>query len=73
MTRQSSPPNQSKKRVLLDVTIAATTDLNTGIQRVVRNISRESESVSKELGIECIPVVCSGGHLSRVRFDGRPR
>ena len=43
----------TKYRLLLDVTISATTDLNTGIQRVVRNISQNAEAISNELGIEC--------------------
>ena len=69
----SKEDRQTRRRLLLDVTIAATTNLNTGIQRVVRNIARESESVSRELGIDCVPVVCSAGSLSPVGFDGRPR
>ena len=61
----------TKYRLLLDVTISATTDLNTGIQRVVRNISQNAEAISNELGIECVPVVCHGDQLSPVGFDGR--
>lgn len=33
---------------------------NTGIQRVVRSIVRESESVGQQLGVKCIPVVFTG-------------
>ena len=37
-----------KHRLLLDVTIAATTELNTGIQRVVRKVCRYADSVSRD-------------------------
>ena len=67
------PDHPTKPRLLLDVTIAATTDLNTGIQRVVRNISRYSEKVSAELNIDCVPIVCRGEQMSAVGFDGRAR
>ncbi|MEC9093034.1 MAG: glycosyltransferase family 1 protein [Planctomycetota bacterium] len=71
--KETSNAENPKKRLLLDVTIAATTDLNTGIQRVVRRITRESENVAKELTIECVPVVCQGSHLTAVGFDGSTR
>ena len=61
------------KRILIDVTIAATTSIQTGIQRVVRNIVRQSEFISRELNIECIPVVIRGDRLTAVGFDGRKR
>lgn len=63
----------TRTRLLLDVTIAATTDLNTGIQRVVRNITRHAEAVGQELGFEVLPIVCHGSRMSAVGFDGRPR
>lgn len=64
---------QAKRRLILDVTISATTQLNTGIQRVVHNVALASQKISQELGVECVPVVSNGGHLSAVRFDCRPR
>ena len=60
-----------RRRILLDVTISATTDLQSGIQRVVRNIARESEALSKELNVDCVPIVCHGETMWPVGFDGR--
>jgi len=37
-----------------------TSPFNTGIQRVVRSIVRESESVGQQLGVKCVPVVFAG-------------
>lgn len=70
MSHTSRP---KKNRLLLDVTIAATTELNTGIQRVVRNVCRYADSVSQDLDVECVPIVCYGDQISAVGFDGRAR
>jgi alpha-1,2-rhamnosyltransferase len=45
------------RRVLLECTHTYESALNTGIQRVVRNILRESKTVCRELDIECQPVI----------------
>jgi len=49
------------KRILLECTHTYETDLNTGIQRVVRNIVRESKAVGKEFEIECLLVILRHG------------
>lgn len=61
------------KRILLDVTIASSVNDLTGIQRVVRNICRESQVIADDIAMTCIPVVCHGQHLVSVGFDGRRR
>ncbi len=68
-----SKVRNGSKRLLLDVTIASSVDDQTGIQRVVRNICQESQDAAKELGCDCVPVVCHGPHLVAVGFDGRRR
>jgi len=45
------------KRILLECTHTYENDLNTGIQRVVRNIVGQSKQVCKEIGVECQPVI----------------
>jgi len=45
------------KRILLECTYTYETNLNTGIQRVVRNIVGQSKQVCKEIGVECQPVI----------------
>jgi alpha-1,2-rhamnosyltransferase len=45
------------KRILLECTHTYETALNTGIQRVVRNIVNESKQIANEIGVECQPVV----------------
>lgn len=40
--------------------------VNTGIQRVVRNIVRHLEEVSRQEGVECIPVVMAEKRLFKV-------
>ena len=44
-------------RIFIECGISLNSIHNTGIQRVVRNIVRESESVGQQLGVECIPVM----------------
>jgi O-antigen biosynthesis alpha-1,2-rhamnosyltransferase len=44
-------------RVYIDCTHTYHSELNTGIQRVVRNIVNHAEVAGKALGVECIPVV----------------
>ncbi len=45
------------KRVLFECTNTWEGDVNTGIQRVVRNIVKEAPEIGKTLGIEVIPVI----------------
>jgi alpha-1,2-rhamnosyltransferase len=51
------------KRIFLECTHTYETSINTGIQRVVRNIINNSEYISKEIGIECKPVIVKHGHF----------
>jgi alpha-1,2-rhamnosyltransferase len=58
------------KRILLECTHTYETNLNTGIQRVVRNIVKESKQISKEIGVECQPVIIKYGrflHADKIR------
>lgn len=56
------------KRILLECTHTYESGLNTGIQRVVRNIVRESEQISRELNVECKPLVVR--HNCFITVDG---
>jgi len=47
-------------KIFIECGISLNSPYNTGIQRVVRNIVRESESVGQQLGVECIPVMFAG-------------
>lgn len=61
------------KRILLECTHTFESNLNTGIQRVVRNIIKESEQIGHEIGVKCQPVIVTGKHLlffSKIK-DGR--
>lgn len=49
------------KRIFLECTHTYQTNLNSGIQRVVRNIIKESEQIGKELNITCQPVIFTNG------------
>ena len=49
------------KRILLECTHTYETDLNTGIQRVVRNIIKESKQISCELNVKCQPIIFKRG------------
>lgn len=51
------------KRILLECTYTHETNLNTGIQRVVRNIVNESECITNEFGLECQPIIVKRGHF----------
>ena len=44
-------------RILLESTNTFYSSVNTGIQRVVRNICIHAKDVSRDLGVECVPVV----------------
>lgn len=45
------------KKIFLDCTHTYNSGLNTGIQRVVKNIVKNAQAVSRDLGVEIIPVV----------------
>lgn len=49
------------KRILLECTHTYETDLNTGIQRVVRNIIGESKQACNEIGVICQPITVKYG------------
>lgn len=50
-------------RLLIDLSHTARSDLNTGIQRVVRNLAKYLPEVCAEHGIECLPVIWRDGHF----------
>lgn len=58
-----------KQKILLDCTATLFSGLNTGIQRVVRNIIRRHTLAEDEYNIEVIPVVAVLGHFYEVSPD----
>ena len=54
------------KRILLECTHTHDTDMNTGIQRVVRNIIKQSKQVGRELNVKCLPVIVVGNRFLAV-------
>jgi hypothetical protein len=56
-------PGASLPRILLEWTSTQATTLNTGIQRVVRNLCRHGPQVGAALDVPCLPVVCAAGRL----------
>lgn len=44
-------------RILIECTHTYESDINTGIQRVVRNIVNESEHIANKLGVTCQPII----------------
>ncbi len=61
------------KRILLEWTTSYEVALNTGIQRVVRNIVNESKQIGKELKIKCQPIVIKGRRLLAISKIGNRR
>jgi O-antigen biosynthesis alpha-1,2-rhamnosyltransferase len=55
--KNSTNTDRPIRRILLECTATYFTGLNTGIERVVRNVARESTAIGRECGIECIPIV----------------
>lgn len=54
-------------RLLVECTnVFRSPGVNTGIQRVVRNIVRHLDEVSRQEGVECIPVLIAGRRLFKV-------
>lgn len=61
------------RRVLIECTHTLESDLNTGIQRVVRSIISEAWSLQRELGIHCVPVAIRQGQFHDVSRAWRQR
>ena len=56
-------------RILIDCSETYNDDLNTGIQRVVRNIAERSERMSEKLNVPIIPIVLgANGYISLKTF-----
>jgi len=53
-------------RIYIDCTDTYFSGLNTGIQRVVRNIVGHARSAEAELDVECIPVVFQNGRYRKI-------
>lgn len=50
-------------KVYIDCTHTEMSGLRTGVQRVVRSVTKESKTVGRELGIDCLPVVFQAGEM----------
>lgn len=57
------------KKVYLDCTFTYQSGLNTGIQRVVRNIVSRADIAKNEFGIEFIPVICMRDRYYRINVS----
>jgi glycosyltransferase involved in cell wall biosynthesis len=74
--KNSTDTDTPLRRILLECTLTYFTDLNTGIERVVRNVARESAAIGRERGIECIPIVRIGDRFLALPWTpriGRPQ
>lgn len=60
--------NLRVRKLFLDCSFIYTSDLRTGIQRVVSNILDFSEEVGRELGVHCQPVVWDSGEFRPVSW-----
>ena len=69
MTSQASSEHDVH-RILLECTETYFLDVNTGIQRVVRNVARHSQEVGPELGVTCQPIVRVGDRYYAVAWRG---
>jgi len=69
MISQSSPEHDVH-RVLLECTETYFLDVNTGIQRVVRNVARHSAGIGPQLGVACQPIVRVGDRFYAVPWRG---
>ena len=56
----------SPKRIFIDCTDTYNNGMNTGIQRVVRNIANNCASLGENLGITCQPVILVGNNYSAI-------
>ncbi len=59
--------SQPMRRILLECTNTRASDLNTGIQRVVRSVIREAGRLQQKLSVECVPVVIKQGEFYLAR------
>lgn len=59
------------RRILLDCTDTSRSTVNTGIQRVVRNLARHAPAAAAAVGVECALV--AGDRLGFVEVSCRPR
>ena len=57
----------SRPRVFIECSHAATSELNTGVQRVVRNVLAFAPAVAEELGFEFRPLMHNGFSFREVR------
>lgn len=69
MNSQASSENDVR-RILLECTETYFLDVNTGIQRVVRNVARHSLDIGSQLGVECQPIVRVGDRFHAVAWRG---
>lgn len=53
-------------KIFIECTHTHFTDINTGIQRVVRNIVKHAEHAGNLLGVDCIPVIYRDGAFRRI-------
>ena len=67
----NSNPEPDVRRVLLECTETYFLDVNTGIQRVVRNVTSHSAEVAATLGIACQPIVRVGDRFYGVPWRAR--
>ena len=58
--------NSKVRRILIECTHTLGSDLNTGIQRVVRNVIGEAWSLQRELKVHCVPVAIQDGRFHDV-------
>src|SRR5271157_1943756 len=63
----SSGGRDSRPRVFIECSHVATSGLNTGIQRVVRNVLRFAPELAEEIGFDFRPVMHNGFSFSEVR------
>lgn len=57
-----------KKRLLLDCTYVYTSELNTGIQRVVRNVALNSKEVCENLNVDLELIILNDGKIKKIDF-----
>lgn len=59
----SCEPIRGGRRLFIECTHTHASEINTGIQRVVRNVLRYAPAVARRFGYEVVPVVCNRGQL----------
>ena len=63
---------ESKHLIFIECGTTMSSHINTGIQRVVRNIVEQAESVSSELGMDCILVEFANNGFQEVKISDQP-